>query len=432
MRVLVTGAYGLIGSVCLPRLHRDAHVLTATGRAVGEAQRRFPYARWLEADFARLTRAQDWLAPLTGIDAVVNCVGVLQDGPRDDTRLVHVEATCALFDACVQAGVRRVVHLSAIGSDPAGPTAFARTKAQADAHLAALALDWVILRPALVLAPAVYGSSALLRGLAGFPLATPLLGAQSRIQVVSAHDVADTVAFCLAPAAPSAVTWELAHPQVHTLGEIVVTLRRWLGFAPVPILRLPVPVGALAAAIGQGLSRLGWRSPARATAFRQLGFGVVGDPSAWTAATGIRPQGLDDILAAQPSSVQDRWFARLYFLKPLAIAALALFWIATGVLALGPGRPASIAHLTQAGFSPWLAALTVDMGAVFDIILGALLCVHRYARSVLQIMLMVTPVYLLAGTLIEPQLWADPLGPLTKIVPMLVATLFTLAILPER
>ena len=57
---------------------------------------------------------------------------------------------------------------------------------------------------------------------------------------------------------------------------------------------------------------------------------------------------------------------------------------------------------------------------------------RRYARSVLIIMLIVTPIYLLAGTLLEPQLWVDPLGPLTKIVPLLVATLFTLAILDER
>ena len=202
MRVLVTGAYGLIGSACLARLHRDGHALVGAGRAIGEARRRFPMRSGVEADFARLTRAQDWLALLAGIDAVVNCVGVLQDSPRDDTRVVHVEATCALFDACVRAGIRRVVHISAIGSDPVGPTAFARTKAEADAHLSKFDLDWMILRPALVLAPAVYGSSALLRGLAGFPLVTPVAQADCRIQVVSAGDVADTVALCLAPAAP--------------------------------------------------------------------------------------------------------------------------------------------------------------------------------------------------------------------------------------
>jgi uncharacterized protein YbjT (DUF2867 family) len=432
MRVLVTGAYGLIGSVCLARLHRDGHALTGAGRAIGTARRRFPYAQWIEADFARLTRVQDWMPLIANCDAVVNCVGVLQDGPRDDTRAVHVEATTALFDACAQAGVRRVVHISAMGADAAGPTAFARTKAVADAHLATLDLDWMILRPALVLAPAAYGGSALLRGLAGFPLVTPLAHGDSRVQVVSVNDVAETVAYCLGPDAPAKLIWELVHPQAHRLSEIVAALRGWLGFSPVPAMTMPPALATAVAGGADVLGRLGWRSPARSTALAQLSSGVVGDPSTWMRATGIRPQSLDDILAAQPAGAQERWFARLYLLKPVAIAALALFWIVTGLFAFGPARDAAMAHLTQAGFAPWLARLTVDLGALFDIILGALLCVRRFARIVLLVMLAVTPLYILSGTILAPQLWIDPLGPLTKIVPMLIATLFVLAIIDER
>src|SRR3954470_4348712 len=100
MRVLVTGAYGLIGSACLARLRRDGHELLALGRALNVARRRFPYAQWIAGDFAELTTADAWQAKLTGVEAVVNCVGVLQDGARDDTAQVHVAATCALFDAC--------------------------------------------------------------------------------------------------------------------------------------------------------------------------------------------------------------------------------------------------------------------------------------------------------------------------------------------
>ncbi len=183
MRVLVTGAYGLIGSACLARLHRDGHAVVGAGRSLSEA-RRFPYARWVAADFARLTSAAAWRPLLADIDAVVNCVGVLQDSARDDTRRVHVEATSALFDACAQVGIRRVVHVSAIGAEREGPTSFSRSKAEAEAHLQQLDLDWVILRPALVLAPAVYGGTAMLRGLAGLPWLRPLIGADSRIQIV--------------------------------------------------------------------------------------------------------------------------------------------------------------------------------------------------------------------------------------------------------
>ena len=280
---------------------------------------------------------------------MVNCVGVLQDGARDDTRRVHVTATCALFDACAQTGIRRVVHVSAIGAGPAGPTAFSRTKAEADAYLSTLDLDWVILRPALVLSPMAYGGTAMLRGLAGIPLVTPVIAADSRIQVVSVDDVAETVAFSLAAGAPAKVTWELAHPQAHALGDIVLAIRRWLGWRPRPLVPLPSWSQRLVTAAADTLGWLGWRSPARSTALAQLGVGVVGEPAAWIAATGIKPQGLGDILAAHPAGVQERWFAKLYLLKPVAIGTLALFWFATGVIALGPGRGPSLAHLHAAG-----------------------------------------------------------------------------------
>ncbi len=78
---------------------------------------------------------------------------------------------------------RRIIHISAIGASTDGPTAFARTKAQADAHLASLDLDWVILRPTLVLAPAAYGGTAMLRGLAGLPWVVPSVASQVQIVI---------------------------------------------------------------------------------------------------------------------------------------------------------------------------------------------------------------------------------------------------------
>ena len=70
MRVLVTGAYGLIGSAVLARLHRDGHEVTGAGRAIAEGRLRAPYARWIEADYHKLTLTGDWLALLEGIEAV--------------------------------------------------------------------------------------------------------------------------------------------------------------------------------------------------------------------------------------------------------------------------------------------------------------------------------------------------------------------------
>jgi uncharacterized protein YbjT (DUF2867 family) len=431
MRVLVTGAYGLIGAACLARLHRDGHELVAAGRSLETAQRRAPYARWIVADYDRLTRAEDWLPLIGGVDAVVNCVGVLQDGARDDVRRVQVEATTALFAACERGGVRRVVHISAIGASRDAPTAFARTKAEAEDDLAARTLDWAILRPGLVLAPVVYGGTAILRGLAGLPFVTPLIEADARVQVVSVSDVAETVAHCLTTDA-SMIKWDVAHPQVLTLGAIVGATRSWLGFPPRPLLRMPRAIGAWVSAFADGLGFLGWRSPARSTALKQIAAGVVGEPAPWIKATGIAPKSLDDILAGQPSSVADRWFARLFWVKPLAIAGLASFWSLTGIITLGPGREAAMGHLAAAGFSPAAAVPTLVLGAWFDVLLGLALLVRPLARGVLLTMLFGSLFYLAVGTALAAELWADPLGPFMKVIPLLVAVLFTLAVLDER
>jgi uncharacterized protein YbjT (DUF2867 family) len=429
MRVLVTGAYGLIGSAILARLNRDGHELIAAGRSIDAARRRFPYARWIAADFSRLKTADAWRPLLSGVDAVVNCVGVFHDGGGDDVQAVQVEGTCALFDACAAAGVRRFVHVSAIGAAPQAPTAFARTKATADAHLAELDLDWVILRPGVVLAPAAYGGSAMLRGLAGLPWFTPAVA--GRVQVVSIDDIADTAALCLRIDAPARAIWEQVHPQLHDLGDVVAALRAWHGFKPRPRLDLTLMQGVVAL-LAEWAGRLGWRSPARATAMAMLSAGVTGDPSAWTRATGINPKSLDAILAEHPASVQDRWFARLYWLKPVAIVALAAFWIATGVIALGPGRAQGMSYLAKAGFGASAAEFALVAGSLIDIALGLAVLVRRFTRRALQLMLLVSAGYLLIGTIAAPEVWADPLGPYTKIIPVLLATMFTLAILDDR
>jgi hypothetical protein len=164
----------------------------------------------------------------------------------------------------------------------------------------------------------------------------------------------------------------------------------------------------------------------------QLDKGVVGDPADWMAATGIRSQGLDEILAARPSSVQDRWFAQLYFVKPLAIGVLSIYWMLTGLVSLGPGWNEAVAILSPAGWPRWLVAFVIAAGALLDIVLGAALLVRPMTRAVLVTMFAICFPYLIAATAINPELWLDPLGRLTKTVPVMLAILFTLAILDER
>ena len=136
MRVLVTGATGLIGGAVVARLIGLGHEIVAVARRTGRARRSMPAARWLALDIAAMADAQDWLPHLAGVDAVVNCAGVLQDSARDSTRGVHVDGIGALFAACERIELRRVVQVSAIGVDRQAPTAFSRTKLEGDRALA--------------------------------------------------------------------------------------------------------------------------------------------------------------------------------------------------------------------------------------------------------------------------------------------------------
>lgn len=430
MRILVVGAYGLIGTYVSARLVADGHEVTGLGRRTAEAARRLPALRWITGDLRAMTREGSWTEPLQGIEVVVNCAGVLQDGPKDGVAAVQNHAMSALFRACEIAGIRRFIHFSA---PPSGSgTLFATTKRDADKALAGSTLDWLILRPALVLSPQAYGGSALLRGLAALPFLRPSIDGARPLQIVSIFDVAETVSRTLRDPSRARRTYDLAHPDKIALDDLIVALRRWMGLAPVPVLRLPGWFTACVAALADGAGLLGWRSPARTTALRELSQGIDAHPESWIEDWVPQPAALQDFLAAHPATVQERRFALGYFLKPLGLVALGLFWIASGILGLGAARSEAAQALVAGGLSAGVASAAVIGGSLVDIALGGAVLFARTARPALIGMLGMSLVYLIAATILLPGLWLDPFGALLKVIPAMIAALAMLALLPDR
>ncbi|HEX8621806.1 MAG TPA: SDR family oxidoreductase [Allosphingosinicella sp.] len=430
MRILLIGASGLIGSAVAARLKRDGHEIVAVGRAGGPAARRVPADSWVKLDLREAAEPEAWLPHLAGIDAVVNCAGVLQDSPRDSTSRLHRDMPIALWRACEIAGVRRAIHFSALGVGRGDLTGFSRTKREGDEALAATALDWVILRPSVVVGRPAYGGSALFRGLAALPV-FPRPPEAGEVDVVQLDDVAETVARLLQQGAASSATLELAGPDRLAFADIVAAYRRWLGWEPARGFAAPAWLMTLGYRAGDAIARLGWRPPIRTTGGIEIRRGATGDNRAWREATGIEPQSLAAALAANPASVQERWFARLYLLKPLAIGTFALFWLLTGLVSLGPGYQRA-AYYMHVGGGGALSEPSVVAGALADIAVGLGIAWRRTTKPALWGALGLSIFYIVAGTALLPSLWADPLGPMMKIWPILALNLLCLAILDER
>lgn len=428
MKILVNGAAGLIGSAVCARLARDGHDVVAAVRHEGD--RRPPGASAVVVAEMGGTPAGRWAELLQGVDVVVNCAGTFQDSARDSTSAVHVTGADQLFSACEDAGVRRVIHFSAIGVDRETPSAFSATKREGDENLKRRNLDWVILRPSVVLGRGVYGASALFRGLAALPL-LPLMQGTGELQVVQLDDVAETVARLVAQDAPAKQEIELVGPERLSFAGVIAEYRRWLGWKPARTFAVPRFLETLLYKLGDAAGWLGWRTAVRSTASREIGRGAVGDGTAWRNATGIEPVSLRAALAAQPATVQERWFARLFLLKPVIFVVLAAFWLATGIISLTVGYDIGVG-LMLAGGAGILAGPSVVAGALADIVIGLSISFRRTTRLGLWGAILLSLFYAVAGTLILPELWKEPLGPLLKIWPILVLHFVALGILEER
>lgn len=429
MKILVIGGTGFIGSALVGRLVGSGHRVRVAVRSRNRIARKLP-AELTVIDLAAATDPEDWRELLQGIDAVAYCAGVLQSSSTGTAAAVHIDAPSALYRACLDANVKRVVHLSAIGVDDSGYSNFSLSKKEGDNFLRSTELDWVILRPSVVFGEPAYGGSALFRGLASLPI-TPKLSWSGEIQPVQLSDLLSTIEFFLSAEAPARVTIEIAGNDKLSTSEIVAAYRRWLGHKPARVWSVPYGLAALGGQVGDLLGRLGWRPPVRTNAIQELRRGATGDPSEWIMLTGIEPESFSDALTRRPASVQEYWFSQLYFLKPLVIFVFGLFWIATGVISLGPGWERGIALLDGSFLQP-IAAPSVIGGALMDITLGVAIMWRPTCRLALYAALGVSLFYALMGTLVQPVLWADPLGPMLKIWPIMVLNLVALAILDDR
>jgi hypothetical protein len=269
-----------------------------------------------------------------------------------------------------------------------------------------------------------------MRGLAALPF-LPVMPGTGPLQIVHLDDVVDAIVFFLQPGAPLRQVFEVVGPRRESFEDCVRLFRRWLRWPPARPIAVPDFVSRMLFRLGDAVALLGWRPPIRSTARLEVYRGATGDPGP-LAALGIIPRNVEAVLMAEPASVQERWFAKLYFLKPLIFLVLVLFWLATGFISLGPGWEVGMALMREGGIGERMGAVTVVAGALADIAIGLAIAYRPISRYGLWAALAISPTYAVVGTILVPRLWADPLGPMLKIWPIMVLIAVALAIREDR
>ena len=245
---MVLGGTGFVGRHLCEKLQREGWEVTVPTRRAANAAavQHLPRLTVVKAqvhDEASLTRL------LSGHGAVVNLIAILHGSEAAFTR-AHVDLPATLARACRTSGVRRLVHVSALGAHLDGPSMYQRSKARGEDVLRAAGLELSILRPSVMFGDGDRFLNLFARLQSVFPV-MPLAGAATRFQPIWVEDVADAVLACLRdtdlPRSSIGQTFECAGPDVMTLAELVQLAGR-LGSRARPVIPLPAVLGRLQAA----------------------------------------------------------------------------------------------------------------------------------------------------------------------------------------
>src|SRR5437762_10802390 len=225
-RTAVLGGSGFIGRYIVKRLAARGEVVAVGCRNAEEAK--FLKLMGDVGQIATLNVAigDERLLPafLAGNDALVNCVGILRESRSQTFELVHHTGPARLAGLAREAGIERLVHISAIGADPRSTSAYARTKAAGERAVRDAFPTVTIVRPSVVFGP----EDQFFNRFAAMAMISPVLpligGGETRFQPVYVGDVADAGVKCLADSATAGQTYELGGPKIYTFRELLELL----------------------------------------------------------------------------------------------------------------------------------------------------------------------------------------------------------------
>jgi uncharacterized protein YbjT (DUF2867 family) len=245
LKLVLLGGTGFVGRALANRLCADGHTVVVLSRNLARHPVRLlpPGAELRECNVHDPAMLR---AAFAGADGVVNLVGILNEAGDDGRGFhrVHVELTRTVIAACEQAGVRRLLQMSALNAGR-GHSHYLASRGEAEALVKASTLAWTIFQSSVIFGPGD-GLFARFGSLLRIAPVLPLARAQCRFAPVYLGDVVEAIARALADPASVGQTYELFGPEVFTLADIVRMTARQLGLRRF-VLPLPDVLGRLQA-----------------------------------------------------------------------------------------------------------------------------------------------------------------------------------------
>ena len=291
----VFGGAGFIGRYLVPHLLRQGFTVRIAGRDLEKAAQLKPMGNpgFVVPVLAPLSDGQAVARAVDGAEMVVNLVGILAERKSGDFTRAHATGPRMIADAASRAGVRHLVHVSAIGAAGASKSGYGRSKAAGEAAVASGFPDAVILRPSIVFGPEdqFFNRFAAMARLS--PI-MPVIAGRTRFQPVYVGDVAQAIAagLALSPEAPR--LYELGGPEVLSFREIMAYILKVTG--------LKRPLMAVPPAIAQLQARVMERLPGKPFTTDQLAMlaqdNVTSGLAPGFASLGITPRPIDLVVPA--------------------------------------------------------------------------------------------------------------------------------------
>jgi NADH dehydrogenase len=225
-RVLLTGARGFVGSEVSRQLLTAGHEVVAISRHL-QARNVPPGVIQVAADIT----AEGWQRWCEGCGAAIHLVGIIRQAPRAGVTFerAHVVATRRVIAACRSLGIRRLIHMSALGAREGAATPYHRTKWQGEELVRASGLEWTIFRPSTLFGPGDGFSTTIARAVRRFPVFPVFGDGTYRVQPIAVEEVARCFVAALERPVTVGETYELGGPEALTYNEVLRRIAQALG-----------------------------------------------------------------------------------------------------------------------------------------------------------------------------------------------------------